>query len=86
MTREVNTFILAVNSINLLYLIGAENITTDTKNDDKCHCGGSDGYTFFPGNDDNLPFSKMIEFSVTTDYDYDSLFFFLMTEFSSTPD
>jgi hypothetical protein len=29
---------------------------------------------FFPGNDDNLPFSKMIEFSFTTNYDDNSLF------------
>jgi hypothetical protein len=31
---------------------------------------------FFPGNEDNLPFSKMMDFSVTSDYDSD-LFFFL---------
>jgi hypothetical protein len=37
--------------------------------------GGNDGYMFFPENDDNLPFSEMIEFSVTTDYDDDLLFF-----------
>jgi hypothetical protein len=36
---------------------------------------GNDGYKRFPGNDDILPFSKMIEFSVTTDYS-DDLYFF----------
>jgi hypothetical protein len=30
---------------------------------------------FFPGNGDNLPFSKIKKFSITTDYDDDALFF-----------
>jgi hypothetical protein len=39
------------------------------------YSGGNNGYTFYPKNDDNLPFSKMIEFSVTTEYVNDSLLY-----------
>jgi hypothetical protein len=35
---------------------------TDTKMMIIHHSGVNNGYTFFPGNDDNLPFSKMIKF------------------------
>jgi hypothetical protein len=67
MTREVNTFFLAVNSKSIKFHRGRDMIIR--------HSGGNDGNTFFPGNDENFLFSKMIEFSVTTDYDDDSLFF-----------
>jgi hypothetical protein len=61
MTQEVNMFIRAVNSKLIISHQGREILRQIQIMMIIGHSGGNNGYPFFPGNDNNLSFSKMID-------------------------